>query len=206
MSEGRSRRRHRPEEAERIILAAARALLRERPFREMTVERVMERTGLSRPSFYVYFGDRYELVTRLLEGVGGLLYALDLPWTSGDTRGGPAEAAAMLREVIRRRVTAFDEYGPVVRAISDAARYDARIEEVYRRGLLQRTIQSVSDRISRDVAAGHSPKDLVPMETARALVLMTERYLLDAPADPTEDGEAKLRTLEEVWVRTLYGT
>jgi TetR/AcrR family transcriptional regulator, ethionamide resistance regulator len=205
---GGERRRHRPEEAERIILSAARSFLREHPFREMTVERVMERTGLSRPSFYVYFGDRYELVTRLLEGVGGLLYALDLPWTSGDVVRGRGEAAGTLREVLRRRAEAFDEYGPVIRAISDAASYDDRIEEVYRRGLLERTIQAVGDRVFRDVAAGLSPGELDPRETARALVLMTERYLLDAyGGGPGEDGghEAEIQTLEEVWVRTLYG-
>jgi AcrR family transcriptional regulator len=46
------RRRRRPEEAERTILAAGRAFLEERPFREMTVEGIMVRTGLSRPAFY----------------------------------------------------------------------------------------------------------------------------------------------------------
>src|SRR5215213_4909268 len=78
------RRRRKPEEAERTILAAGRAFLEEHPFREMTVEEVMIRTGLSRPAFYAYFRDRYDLVTRLLEGVGGLLFVLDWRWLSGE--------------------------------------------------------------------------------------------------------------------------
>src|SRR5215210_4938812 len=82
------RRRHKPEEAERMILAAGRAFLEEHPFREMTVEEVMIRTGLSRPAFYAYFQDRYDLVTRLLEGIGGLLFALDWRWLSGTSDGG----------------------------------------------------------------------------------------------------------------------
>ena len=54
------------------------------------------------------------------------------------------------------------------------------------------------------------PPYLNPQETARALVLMTERYLLDAFGKPTErpTGSKKAAvvcTLEEVWVRTLYG-
>ena len=64
-----------------MILTAARTFLETRPFREMTVEGVMARTGLSRPAFYAYFRDRYEVVTRLLEGIGGLLFALD--WLLG---------------------------------------------------------------------------------------------------------------------------
>ena len=42
------------EVAEREIVNAAEAMLREKPFRDLTVDDLMRRTGLSRPSFYVY--------------------------------------------------------------------------------------------------------------------------------------------------------
>ena len=202
------RRRRRPEEAERAILAAARAFLEERPFREMTVEGVMVRTGLSRPAFYAYFRDRYELVTRLLEGIGGLLFALDWRWLSGGEGG--EEASEVLVEALRAGSHTFVEYGPVLRAIADAAGYDAKVEQVYRYGLIERLVAAVASRISRDVEAGLSPADLEPEETARALVLMTERYLLDAFGRPErrpsrEESAAVFATLEEVWIRTLYG-
>jgi TetR/AcrR family transcriptional regulator, ethionamide resistance regulator len=202
------RRRRRPEEAERAILAAARAFLEEHPFREMTVEGVMARTGLSRPAFYAYFRDRYEVVTQLLEGIGGLLFALDWRWLS---RGeGGDEAKEVLVDALRAGSQAFVEYGPVLRAIADAAGYDARVEQVYRYGLIERLIAAVATRISRDVEAGVSPGELDPEETARALVLMTERYLLDAFGRPERrpsrrESAAVFGTLEEIWVRTLYG-
>jgi TetR/AcrR family transcriptional regulator, ethionamide resistance regulator len=202
------RRRRRPEEAERAILAAARAFLEERPFREMTVEGVMVRTGLSRPAFYAYFRDRYEVVTRLLEGIGGLLFALDWRWLSGGEGG--EEAKEVLVDALRAGSETFVEYGPVLRAIADAAGYDARVEQDYRYGLIERLVGAVAGRISRDVEAGVSPADLDPEETARALVLMTERYLLDAFGRPERrpSGEERARvfaTLEAMWVRTLYG-
>ena len=202
------RRRRSPEEAERAILAAARAFLEERPFREMTVEGVMVRTGLSRPAFYAYFRDRYDLVTRLLEGVGGLLFALDWRWLSGESGGD--EAKKVLVDALRAGSQTFLEYGPVLRAISDAAGYDARVEQVYRHGLIERLISAVAERISRDVEAGVSPSALDPEQTARALVLMTERYLLDAFGRPEQrasrrEREAVFGTLEEIWIRTLYG-
>ena len=207
---GERRRRRRPEEAERAILAAARSFLSERPFREMKVEDVMARTGLSRPAFYAYFKDRYELVTRLLEGIGGLLFAVDRRWLVGDPGAGREASVAVLEEALRGEAETFEVYGPVLRAISDAASYDGRVEEVYRFGLIERLIVAVAARISRDVEAGISPPDLVPEETARALVFMTERYLIDAygtsspqRADP---GEAVVRTLVAVWTSTLYGT
>jgi AcrR family transcriptional regulator len=202
------RRRRTPEEAERAILAAARSFLEERPFREMTVEGVMVRTGLSRPAFYAYFRDRYDLVTRLLEGIGGLLFALDWRWLSGGESGD--EARKVLVDALRAGSRTFVEYGPVLRAIADAAGFDARVEEVYRYGLIERLVAAVAARISRDVEAGVSPGELDPEETARALVLMTERYLLDAFGRPErrpshEETGAVFRTLEEIWVRTLYG-
>ena len=168
----------------------------------------MVRTGLSRPAFYAYFRDRYDLVTRLLEGVGGLLFALDWRWLSGGEDG--SEAREVLGDALRAGSQAFVEYGPVLRAIADAAGYDARVEEVYRYGLIERLVNAVADRISRDVEAGISPSDLDPSETARALVLMTERYLLDTFGRPErcpshEETGAVIGTLEGIWVRTLYG-
>ncbi len=208
MSEER-RRRRRPEEAERAILAAARAFLEEHPFREMKVESVMARTGLSRPAFYAYFDDRYDLVTRLLEGIGGLLFALDRRWLVGDPGAGRAESEKVLREALAGGAETFGRYGPVLRAISDAASYDERVEEVYRFGLLERLVAGVAGRVARDVEAGLSPAELDPQETARALVLMTERYLIDAYGRPAEarprDRAAVVRTLQAVWVATLYG-
>ncbi len=211
LSEDRGpRRRRRPEEAERTILAAGRAFLEEHPFREMTVEGVMVRTGLSRPAFYAYFKDRYDLVTRLIEGVGGLLFALDWRWLSGTAEGDGDRARTVLVEALRAGSQTFVEYGPVLRAISDAAGYDARVEEVYRGGLIERLIAAVAERIARDVDAGVTPGDTDPGQTARALVLMTERYLLDAfgrtGSHPSRAEQAAIfDTLEGIWVRTLYG-
>ncbi|HKH12606.1 MAG TPA: TetR/AcrR family transcriptional regulator [Rubrobacter sp.] len=204
-----ARRRRRPEEAERAILAAARSFLSEHAFREMKVEDVMARTGLSRPAFYAYFGDRYELVTRLLEGIGGLLFAVDRRWLVGDPGAGRDESVRTLREALRGGAETFEAYGPVLRAISDAASYDGRVEEVYRFGLLERLVAAVAGRVARDVEAGLSPEDLDPQEAARALVMMTERYLIDAYGRPADgaprDAAAVVRTLEAVWVGTLYG-
>jgi AcrR family transcriptional regulator len=206
---GERRRRRRPEEAERAILAAARSFLSEHPFREMKVEDVMARTGLSRPAFYAYFKDRYELVTRLLEGIGGLLFAVDRRWLVGDPGVGREESAAVLREALGGGAETFQRYGPVLRAISDAASYDERVEEMYRSGLLERLVAAVAVRVARDVESGLSPPELDPQETARALVLMTERYLIDAYGQPVagqpRDNAAVVRTLQKVWISTLYG-
>ncbi len=169
----------------------------------------MARTGLSRPAFYAYFRDSHDVITRLLEGIGGLLFAVDRRWLTG-TEEDREQARAVLAEALREGSRAFVLYGPVLRAISDAATQDSRVEEVYRFGLIERLTASVAGRVERDVRAGLTPGDLDPEETARALVLMTERYLLDAfgrPDDrPTpEKISTVVATLQAVWAATLYG-
>lgn len=170
----------------------------------------MARTGLSRQAFYAYFQDRYDLATRLLEGVGALLFAVDRVWLEGTGESRKA-ARESLREALRRGSETFSLYGPVLRAVSDAASHDTRVEEMYRFGLIENFVRAVEKRIARDVAAGISPADTDPTETARALVMLTERYLLDAFGRPQEKPSEELTaivfsTLEKIWSQTLYAS
>src|SRR6476620_8079680 len=110
------RRRRSPESAEREILAAAEAFLRERPFRDLTVDEVMGRTTLSRPSFYVYFRDRHHLAVRLVEGIGAELFEMSERWL--ECTGDPREDVQAALEGIG---AVYAEHGQVLSAIADAA-------------------------------------------------------------------------------------
>ena len=194
------RRRRTPEAAEREIVDAAEALLRERPFRELTVDDLMRRTGLSRPSFYVYFRDRHDLVLKVVEHIGGELFAMSERWYVG-TGDGPA----LIREAIDGVVGVFAEHGPVLRALADAAAVDPRVEATYAE-LMQRFVDATARHIEEEVAAGRIlPLD--PGQTAVALTWMMERYLQlrlgrtpDAPVEPIAGA------LTTIWSRVLYGT
>src|SRR3954471_11012250 len=61
--------RARREKARERIVAAAEHLLRERPYRELTVEEVMAEAGLSRTVFYRHFDGLPELVVSLLRTI-----------------------------------------------------------------------------------------------------------------------------------------
>ena len=95
------RRRRTPEAAQREIVEAAEALLRERPFRELTVDEVMRRTGLSRPSFYVYFKDRHELVLRVVAHLEAELLAVANRWYES-IGGGPTVLREAMEALVRR--------------------------------------------------------------------------------------------------------
>ena len=194
------RRRRTPEAAEREIVDAAEALLLEKPFRELTVDDLMRRTGLSRPSFYVYFSDRHELLLKVVERIGGELFAMSERWYSGT-----GEGPVLVREAIDGVVGVFAEHGPVLRALADAAAEDPRVEAAYV-ALLQRFVDATARHIEDEIAAGRIlPLD--PVSTATALTWMMERYLQlrvgrspDAPLGPIADA------LSTIWSRVLYGT
>jgi len=179
------RRRRTPEIAESEIVAAAEALLRERPFRDLTVDEVMQRTDLSRPSFYVYFRDRHDLVLRVFEHVGADLIELS------ERRRDPSLALHALIDV-------FVEHGPVLRALADAAADNPGVEEAYR-ALVQRFVDATARHIERRVGGS-----LDPGEIAKALVWMTERYLnLSLGREPLTPRDTVAQTLGEIWARVL---
>ena len=193
------RRRRTPEVAEREIIAAAETLLRERPFRELTVDEVMRRTDLSRPSFYVYFRDRHHLVLRVVEHLGAELFAMSDRWLRGSGNG-PDLARAALDGI----VGVYAEHGPVMRALADAAADDPGVEEAYN-DIVQGFIDATARHIEEEIAAGRIlPLD--PGETAKALVWMMERYLnLSFGHEPRTSREAAADALATIWTRVLYG-
>jgi TetR/AcrR family transcriptional regulator, ethionamide resistance regulator len=199
--EGPARRRRRtPEVAEAEIVAAAESLLRERPFRELTVDEVMRRTDLSRPSFYVYFRDRHQLVLRVVEHLGSELFTMSERWLRG-TGEGPQIA----REALDGIVAVYVEHGPVMRALADAATDDPGVEQAYA-ALVQTFVDATARHIDEEIAAGR----ILPLdgyETAKALVWMMERYLnLSLGREPLTPHETVAETLATIWTRVLYGT
>ena len=193
------RRRRSPEVAEREIIDAAEVLLRERPFRELTVDEVMRGTGLSRPSFYVYFRDRHHLVLRVVEHLGGELLEMSDRWVRGS-----GEPLVLAREALEGIVAVFAEHGPVMRALADAAADDKDVEVAYA-AVIQGFVDVVSGHIASEIEAGRI-LPLNPVPTATALVWMTERYLmLSLGREPLTPTDVVFDALWTIWTRTLYG-
>ena len=194
----RDRRRRRREESERQILDAAEALLRERPYRDLTVDDVMGAAGQSRTAFYRHFRDRQDLIIRLLGDLAAELFESSSTWLAGG--GDPLVES---RQSTTSLVSAWAQHGPLLRAVSEAASHEDEVERVYR-GLVQVFVDATVERVERDVAAGRA---VVPdvRETAIALCWMTERYLsitFDRPG--AGDPRSATEVLHAIWMRALY--
>ena len=191
------RRRRKPEAAESEILDAAESFLKEHPFREMTIDDVMSRTGLSRPSFYEYFRDRHHLVMKLTERLGGWNYSGPEPWVSGEV------TLDNLRTGLERVVELYSSRGYLLRALSEAATHDPQVEAAYRK-MLSDFIGTAADRIRLAPDRG-AMQNLDPLETATALVLMNERYLIERlGSQPQSEPELITKTLLTIWQRVLF--
>jgi len=172
----RVKARIRREEARERIVAAAEQLLLEVPYRDLTVDLVMSRAGLSRTVFYRHFDGLPEVLLTLLAKIEVELAA---PMEGGD-----------LRDVIANSVETFARYGPFLRALDHAAGQDAEIESAY---------CALVDRFTEQIAEGLGGGERA-YELARALNLMNGHYLMDTLGrDPDFDRELALDTLVTIW-------
>ncbi len=194
------RRRRKPEAAETEILDAAESFLRQFPYREMTVDDVMSRTGLSRPSFYEYFRDRSHLIIKLSERINTQNQVLADRWF---THPDPVEG---LRHSTRELVQWYVTHGHLLRAMSDAAHSDEIVEASYR-AAFESVIDATAERIREFISNGSTAlPGLDPREVASALLWMNERFMIERLGRrPQADPEVVIETLVAIWMRVLHG-
>src|SRR6516165_7654289 len=137
-SESKPRRiRRLPDDARREILDAAEALLAEHPFRELSVDDLMTRTGMTRSSFYHYFRSLDEVAIALMRRVQGEMMEATAPWLRVDYDG---DRAVGLEQGIRRRADVLAPHGLLPSATHQpSSRYEA-VEHEWRDAELEHWI------------------------------------------------------------------
>lgn len=194
----RRRRRRRPEEAEAEILAAARELFTQRSPHDVTIGAIMARTTLTRKSFYVYFKDRFDLLTRLIRPLQDRRDEIvDEFYRADDPLDGARRTLVALARL-------YAQHGRLLRAIAHASDQDTQVRRVWR-GFLEPVVVGHTEMIRADVERGRIT-GLDPEPTARALIGMNLQVFFDELVDrPDADVEAVAETLLSIWVRALYG-
>lgn len=182
------------------ILNAALDFLWSRPFRELTVSSLMAPTGLSRSAFYQYFSDLTELMEGLLTMVEEEILVAAAPWVVG-----VGDPVALVREAIAAMVNIGHQRGPFLRAVSDAAAANQRLEAAWKQ-FLDRFDDAATERIEADQEQGLIPPfDVRPV--AVALNRLDAHALIHAfgqhpmsPPEPVRDA------LSRIWICSLYGS
>jgi AcrR family transcriptional regulator len=182
------------------ILNAAFDFLWSRPFRDLTVQSLMAETGASRSAFYQYFDGLHELMETMLDILQHEILEAATPWISG-----VGDPVALLREALAGLVRVCYDRGPFLRAVTDAAPTDKRIEAAWN-DFLRGFDDASTARIQADQEQG-----LIPAFDARpvavALTRLDAAVLLEAfGRRPRTRPEPVREALMRIWVSTLYGT
>ena len=114
------------ERTRQLILDASLKFLWTHPFRDLTVGELMSLAGISRSAFYHYFQDLHELMEALLHGLEEEVFDVTAPWFSGE-----GEPISLLVESLENMVQVCYQRGPILRAVSDAAPMDERLEKAW---------------------------------------------------------------------------
>jgi AcrR family transcriptional regulator len=194
------RRRRSREEAEREILEAAADLLRVHPLHEVNVSAIMQQTTLSRKAFYVYFRDRYELLTRLFAPVRRELDEANAFFLAQPTGDLLADTRASFQAVTRFHA---GKDGALVRALHEASAYDDEAARVWRE-FNEPVIAAFTEQTRHEIAAGRLAGGADVERTIRALVGMNLFCFFDqVVGNPEANVEAIAETLFTVWARTF---
>jgi TetR/AcrR family transcriptional regulator, ethionamide resistance regulator len=193
--------RRSPSDAQREILDAAEALLRERPFHEMGVDDVMARTGMTRSTFYHYFRNVDDVAVALMRRVQGEMMEAAAPWLDAGADHDPVVAA---RHAIRSSAEIFARNAAVLTAIHEASFQSDAVQDVWRQGVLEDWIRAIAAQLHAQRDRGLTRVE-DPEEIARALLLMNTTVFVERLGhQPADTPEAVAETLAHIWVGALY--
>lgn len=172
-------------------------MLTDQPSDALTVAALMQRTTLSRKSFYVYFKDRADLLTSLVEPLRRDADAALATW-----RDAPDMVLAG-RTALHAAALMYRRHSPVLRALATASDRDGETAAVWR-AFIDPLVAIAVQKITEATADGRS-HGLDPVPVARALVAMNVASLLTLhPGSPVHHAEELAQTLATIWERTIF--
>ncbi len=171
-------------------------------FTELSVERIVQETGISRTTFYVYFEDKGDLLVTLGEGVMASVNEVAAGWWELPPGASRTQVHAALRSVI----DTYAAHVEIMQAVVEVASYDERVRRSFGRSL-DASRDGLRKHIERGLEDESVRADIDAERTADWLLWMSERgfYQMVRPAssDP-EELERLAESLTTVVWNTLY--
>ena len=190
-----------PRKSERTreaILNSALEYLWTRPFRDLTVGELMSGAGCSRAAFYQYFRDLHELMETLLLGLKQEVFEATTPWFHGE-----GDPLSLLKESLQSLVQVGYQRGPILRAVTDAAPNEERLEKSWLQ-FVKDFDDAVTVRIEEQQESGWVPK-FDARTTAVALNRMDVALIIHAfGRRPRGPSQPVLDAMLRIWSSTLY--
>lgn len=190
-------RRQRAPETREAVCEAVRDLLRIRRLDELTVNEIVERASISRPTFYAHFDTKYSVVAALIQDVGDGILGVWSPLFDGE---GPLEEQ-QIREVGMSTIQRWRRQGALFTATVEGWHTDGEIHDAWS-DILERFTEALSARVRRS-GREHFSHDLL----VSALVTLFERSLYLAVSSPdsvfARSDEELATVLAQIWAKML---
>jgi AcrR family transcriptional regulator len=189
---------------EQAILHTAERLLGTAPPADVTVEALARGAGISRSSFYFYFGSKEDVLLSLLDRMAGEIDAAiaALDRTIAEDPIGSITAA------IESSARVWRDHGPVLHAVIEAAGSHDAAREAWH-ATMRRFVDAIAATIRAERARGAAPETGPSAEQlASTLVWANERlFQVSSLREPSALTDAEIvPVLVEVWYRAIYAT
>jgi AcrR family transcriptional regulator len=196
--ERRHNRRRRHERTRQELISAALDQAVAGSFKDLTVEGVTRAAGVSRSAFYVYFGDKEELLLGALEDlIADQRDRLGSCWAEGDD---PRRA---LEKGLYGVARTYADNSDLLGLAFETATYDEEVRELWM-ALLETVTETTAERIRSLQREGAIAGGLDPEALAEGLVLMSERSFQVNLADGDLGAEATAAAVTKVWWAALF--
>lgn len=197
--ERRHNRRRRHERTRQELIDAALGQSAAGSFKDLTVEGVTREAGVARSAFYVYFGDKEELLLGALEDlIASHQNRLGRCWQQGD------DPRRDIERGIYGMARVYSDSSALLALAAEASTYDEEVRELWGT-VLETVTEGTREEIERLQKAGSIDGALDPEALSEGLVLMTERsfqlHLAQGQGDPNEVASS----LTRVWWAALFG-
>jgi len=153
---------------------------------------------VGRSAFYQYFNDLRELMETLLHDLEAEILSVANPWL-----GGEKNSLAALKVSLAELVRVCHARGPILRAVTDAAVTDLRLERAWN-DFVGRFDQAVAARIKVEQRSGYIPH-FDAQAVAMALNRMDAYTFIHAfGRHPRNPPGPVLEGITHIWISTLY--
>lgn len=196
--ERRHNRRRRHERTRQELISAALDQAVAGSFKDLTVEGVTRAAGVSRSAFYVYFGDKEELLLGALEDlIADHRERLGDCWAEGDD---PRRA---LEKGLYSVARTYAGNAELLGLAFETATYDEEVRELWM-ALLETVSETTAERIRSLQRDGRIAAGLDAEALAEGLVLMSERSFQVNLGDGDLGAEAAAAAVTKVWWAALF--
>ena len=204
----RTRDRPRPHEgtseAEVAIFEATERLLSEHSLQDISVAQIIAEAGLSRATFYFYFGSKYSVAASLLGRITDEIFEFVQPFVNRRSEDSPQEALA---QSLLAAIDIWERHRPTLRATLQYWSTNDELGQQWVAGVELFT-EAIAGQIERDRRDGLAPPGPEPRQLAATLLWGTQHCLFAAGLgvdDDLPDERGAYEPLLATWSRAIYG-